>query len=187
MYALAAFRLATAAPPRVVAPAVTFEDVVGEFQDEVFGVALRMLGDREAAAEVTSATFLKAYRAFGRYAPGRPLRNWLLAIAVRESITHGRRLTRERARLEPAEAAARLAAPERHEPQERALEREERDRIRAAVANLPELYRVPIVLRYFNDLSLDEIAEVTGRPRSTVGVQLLRGRALLRDALAADR
>src|ERR671937_289667 len=46
-----------------------------------------------------------------------------------------------------------------------------------------ELYRVVILLRYFNDLSVEEIAEVTGRPASTVGVQLLRGRALLRRAL----
>jgi len=48
---------------------------------------------------------------------------------------------------------------------------------------LPELYRVPVVLRYFNDLSLEEVAAVTGRPVSTVGVQLLRGRALLRKTL----
>jgi len=55
------------------------------------------------------------------------------------------------------------------------------------VSQLPELYRVVIVLRYFNDLSVDEIAQVTGRPASTVGVQLLRGRALLRGALGGVR
>jgi DNA-directed RNA polymerase specialized sigma24 family protein len=46
---------------------------------------------------------------------------------------------------------------------------------------------VVIVLRYFNELSVDEIAGVTGRPASTVGVQLLRGRALLRGALEGGR
>jgi RNA polymerase sigma-70 factor (ECF subfamily) len=65
--------------------------------------------------------------------------------------------------------------------------REDRARIRAAVATLPELYRVVIVLRYFNELSIDEIAHVTGRPTSTVGVQLLRGRALLRSSLEGGR
>jgi RNA polymerase sigma-70 factor (ECF subfamily) len=55
------------------------------------------------------------------------------------------------------------------------------------VSRLPELYRVVIVLRYFNELSVDEIAHVTGRPASTVGVQLLRGRALLRGALESER
>ena len=62
---------------------------------------------------------------------------------------------------------------------------EDQARIRAAVAALPELYRVVVVLRYFNELGVDEIAQVTGRPASTVGVQLLRGRALLRRALEA--
>ena len=70
-------------------------------------------------------------------------------------------------------------------PDEDALAREERERVRRAVAGLPELYRVPVVLRYFSELSLDEIATVTGRPASTVGVQLLRARALLRETLEA--
>ena len=64
---------------------------------------------------------------------------------------------------------------------------QDRARIRAAVRQLPDLYRVVIVLRYFNELSVDEIAHVTGRPASTVGVQLLRGRALLRGALESER
>ena len=55
--------------------------------------------------------------------------------------------------------------------------------MRTAVASLPELYRVPVVLRYFSELSLEEIAAVTGRPAATVGVQLLRARALLRASL----
>src|SRR6266568_6575665 len=65
-------------------------------------------------------------------------------------------------------------------PDQALVAREERDRVRSAVAGLPELYRVPVVLRYFSELSIEEIAALTGRPSSTVGVQLLRGRALLR-------
>jgi len=70
-------------------------------------------------------------------------------------------------------------------PDALSIAREDQARIRAAVAALPELYRVVVVLRYFNELGVDEIAQVTGRPASTVGVQLLRGRALLRRALEA--
>ena len=167
--------------------AVTFDDVVVGFQDEVFGLALRITGDRDAAGDVTSRVFVKAYRAFDRYEPGRPMRNWLLTIAVRESITEGRRATREQARRASETAAAAVTAPEHEEPEAVAVDREERERIRRAVASLPELYRIPVVLRYFNDLSLDEIAQVTGRPRATVGVQLLRARALLREALGETR
>lgn len=171
---------------RLVMPALTFEELVSACQDEVYGTALRMLGDRDAAAEATSNVFLKVHRNLGRYDPARPLRHWLLAIAVNETISIARARQRERARRAP-QAEAEGLPDARTSPEERALEREERDRIRAAVAALPALYRVPIVLRYFNDLSLEEIAKVTGRRVTTVGVQLLRGRALLRAALGEAR
>lgn len=161
---------------------VTFADLVRDHQDEVYGLALRMLGDRDAALDVTSTVFLKAYRSFDRYDPSRPARPWLLRIAVNECISAARTATRERARRVPEDGAVGLAdrAPS---PDEEALSGEERQRVRRAVSTLPELYRVPIVLRYFSELSLEEIARLLGRPSSTVGVQLLRGRALLRKAL----
>ena len=68
-------------------------------------------------------------------------------------------------------------------PEGETLDRESREAIRSAVAGLPELYRVVVVLRYFNELSVDEVAAATGRSSSTVGVQLLRARQLLRKAM----
>jgi RNA polymerase sigma-70 factor (ECF subfamily) len=165
---------------------VTFADLVREHQDEVFGLALRMLGDREAAMDVTSSVFLKAYRAFERFDPSRPARPWLLRIAVNEAISAGRSVSRERARRAPAEEAFAVPASE-PQPHEETLAREERAAVRHAVAALAEPYRTVTVLRYFSGLSVDEIAQVTGRPGSTVGVQLLRARALLRTALEAAR
>jgi RNA polymerase sigma-70 factor, ECF subfamily len=70
-------------------------------------------------------------------------------------------------------------------PEEDVVAREERGRVRAAVAALGEPYRTVTVLRYFSGLDIDEIATITGRPRSTVGVQLLRARGLLKHALEA--
>jgi RNA polymerase sigma factor (sigma-70 family) len=161
---------------------VSFEDLVRGHQDEVYGLALRILGDRDVALEVANTTFLKAYRAFDRYDPARPLRHWLLRIAANEAISAGRRITRERARSAGPDAALTVADAQPG-PDSVAIGREDAAAIRAAVLALPELYRVPVVLRYFNDLAVEEIARVTGRPASTVGVQLLRARALLRSAL----
>lgn len=172
------------ADPRV--GRVTFAQLVDQHQGEVFGVALRMLGDRDAALDATSLVFLKAYRAFDRFDPSRPARPWLLRIAVNECISIGRRLSRERKRQAPADEAVGVAAVEGR-PEDEALRREDRERVRRAVAELPELYRVPVVLRYFSGLSLEEIAGVTGRSSSTIGVQLLRARALLRGALEGTR
>jgi RNA polymerase sigma-70 factor, ECF subfamily len=169
-------------PGAIVRATVTFEDVVREHQDSVYGAALRILGDREAALDAANQAFMKAYRSRASYDPSRPIKHWLLRIAINEAITIGRARTRERARHAPeADAAAladRAATPERE-----ALDRESRDGIRAAVAQLPDLYREVVVLRYFNELTVDEVAGVLGRSSSTVGVQLLRGRQLLRKAL----
>ena len=161
---------------------VIFADAVRDHQDEVYGVALRILGDRDAAREAASAAFLKAYRSWDRYDQTRPVRYWLLRIAANEAISVGRSRTRERARSTSVDDAAGVPDPAQT-PDQLLLAREERERVRAAVALLPELYRVPVVLRYFSELSVEEIAAVTDRPASTVGVQLLRARALLRTTL----
>lgn len=163
---------------------VMFPDAVREHQDELYGVALRILGDRDAAQDATSRALLKAFRAWHRYDQARPVRHWLLRIVANEAISIGRERSRDGAHRMPADDA--IDMPDRAPtPDEDALAREERERVRRAVAGLPELYRVPVVLRYFSELSLDEIATVTGRPASTIGVQLLRARALLRETLEA--
>jgi RNA polymerase sigma-70 factor (ECF subfamily) len=165
---------------------VIFADAVRDHQDELYGVALRILGDRDAAHDATSRALLKAFRSWGRYDQTRPVRHWLLRIAANEAISIGRERTRDRQRRTGADEAREM--PDRAPlPDESAVAREERERVRRAVAGLPELYRVPVVLRYFSELSVEEIAAVTGRPSSTVGVQLLRGRALLRSALEVAR
>lgn len=180
--------LLAAAPGRpagaIVRGAMTFEDVVREHEAAVYGAALRILGDRDAALDAASRTFLKAYRSIASYDPSRPIKHWLLRIAVNEAISIGRARTRERARSAPETDAAQVPATAQS-PEAQALDRESRDGIRAAVAALPDLYREVVVLRYFNELSVDEVAAVLGRSSSTVGVQLLRARQLLRKAMAA--
>jgi RNA polymerase sigma-70 factor (ECF subfamily) len=168
----------------VRAARMRFADAVRDHQDEVYGVALRILGDPDAAREAASSAFLKAYRSWARYDQTRPVRHWLLRIAANEAISVGRARTRDRARTTVVDDAVGVVDPSAT-PDQALVAREERDRVRAAVARLPELYRVPVVLRYFSELSIDEIAVVTGRPAATVGVQLLRARALLRSSLEA--
>lgn len=161
---------------------VTFDEAVRDNQDELYGVALRILGDRDAAMDATSRALLKAFRSWASYDQARPVRHWMLRIVSNEAISVARARSRDLARRMSDDAAA--EAPARDpSPHERAVAREERERVRRAVATLPELYRVPVVLRYFSELSVEEIATLTGRPASTVGVQLLRARSMLRETL----
>jgi RNA polymerase sigma factor (sigma-70 family) len=161
---------------------VTFDEAVRDHQDELYGVALRILGDRDSAMDATSRALIKAYRSWASYDQTRPVRHWLLRIVSNEAISVGRAHSRDRARTTSEDVATETPARD-PSPHERAVAREERERVRRAVATLPELYRVPVVLRYFSELSVDEIATLIGRPASTVGVQLLRARSMLRATL----
>ena len=164
---------------------MTFAEAVREHQDELYGVALRILGDPDAAQDATSRALLKAFRSWASYDQTRPVRHWMLRIAANEAISIGRERARDRERRASADDAMQM--PDRTPlPDESLVSREDRERVRAAVASLPELYRVPIVLRYFSELSIEEIAAVTGRRATTLGVQLLRARGLLRAALEAE-
>ncbi|HYM84992.1 MAG TPA: RNA polymerase sigma factor [Candidatus Dormibacteraeota bacterium] len=171
-----------------------FEALVRGHVDRLYAVALRVTGDAADAEEVAQDALVRAYRALERYESARiaslRLRPWLAAIAVN--------LARNRRRrgwdrvpplsLEVASGAAHPRAPDADRPEELATRRVERERWAAALACLPERYRVPLVLRHVDDLSYDEMAEALGRPEGTLRAQVHRGLALLRAAWdAAER
>jgi RNA polymerase sigma-70 factor (ECF subfamily) len=161
------------------------ERVVERFQAAVVGTALRLVGDREVALEVTNATFFKLSRSLDRYDPGRPLRPWLLRIAANEALNWLRRRHRERERLVGglAGAAALAHAVGGPDPEAEMLAAERREAVRAALIRLPDRQRRLLALRFFHQLSYAEIGHRTGQDKNTVGVQLLRARRRLRDEL----
>ena len=162
--------------------------LVERYQREVYGACLRIVGEPDAALELANVVFFKAYQHLQTYDASRPLRPWLLRIATNEALTYVGGQRRERDRTVPGPAGERLAEtlPSAEDPAADVLADEQREAVRAAVARLPDRYRLLIVLRFFHDLSYAEITEHTGLPLNTVGVQLGRARALLRRALAGQ-
>jgi RNA polymerase sigma-70 factor (ECF subfamily) len=149
-----------------------------------------MTGHRHDAEEIVQDALVRAYRALLRYDRERiaslALRPWLAAIAVNAARNRRRRQVDRKppVALEAVDAKA-LPAPAAAQPERAAVRRTEQDELGRLVAELPERYRVPIVLRYVDDLSFAEIAQVLGRPEGTLKAQVHRGRALLRAAHAA--
>jgi RNA polymerase sigma-70 factor, ECF subfamily len=164
------------------------ERLVERFQTDVFGTALRLTRDRDVALELTNSIFFKVYQNLHAFEPGRPLRPWLLRIATNESLNWLRSRRREREHVLGSEASdvAFEQLPGGDDPEDAALIIERREGVRAALARLPEHYRLVLTLRFFNDLSYQEIAEQTGQDANTVGVQLLRARQLLKRELLAQ-
>lgn len=166
-----------------------FAAVVERYQAAVFGTALRLVGNREAALEIANSAFYKAYRALATVDTARPLRPWLLRIASNEALSYLRERNRDTRQTVSGEAGElALAAVPAHEPppEGTAVEHEQRAAVHRALAALPEQYRLVTVLRYLHDLSYAEIAAQTGLPIGTVGVYLLRARDQLRGRLVAE-
>jgi RNA polymerase sigma-70 factor, ECF subfamily len=153
----------------------------------VYRACLRILGRPHDAEDVTQESFVAAYRAIGTYRGEGSLQGWLLRIATRQAF---RRLTQRRPTADIAALPEPLLGDSRTDPPGVLVAAERRDELRAAVQALPDPYREIVALRFFAELSLAEVADVTHRPINTVKTQLRRGLERLRPILGdpgADR
>jgi RNA polymerase sigma-70 factor (ECF subfamily) len=166
-----------------------FAELVERHQATVFGAALRLLRDREVAAEVSNRAFARAFERLSSFDEHRPLRPWLASIAAHEALNELRARRRDAVHTIAGEAAAiefEHLGGGGPDPAE-ALGRDEQSAaIRRAVDRLPEAYRVVVVLRYFADLSYADIAQATQQTVNNVGVTLLRARERLRLELETE-
>ena len=147
----------------------------------LFRICYRILGTVGDAEDAVQETFVIAYRAIGTYRGDGPLGAWLARIATRHAL---RRAGSRRAVVSLDAAAEPLSLPASGpDPLASALAAERGLALRRAVAALGEPYREVVALRFFGELTLDEIATATGRPLGTVKTHLRRGLARLREAI----
>lgn len=172
-----------------------FNVLVERYQHAAFVVALRMLGDRELAADVTQEAILAAFRNIGRFRGG-TFRVWLLRIVTNQCLDFWRAQHRR-----PSVSLDLILAPSAEEstaegargddalvdhtwdPVELAERHELQETIQRALLALPEDQRLVVVLCDVEGLSYEEIAQVTQTNIGTVKSRLARGRARLRDLL----
>lgn len=160
-----------------------FADLVEREGPAVYRACLRILGRPHDAEDVTQESFIAAYRSIGGYRGEGSVRAWLLRIATRQAF---RRLGQRRATADLGAVPEPLLADSSTEPTMLMTATESRRAVRDAVEALPEPYREVVALRFFADLALQEIADVTGRPLNTVKTHLRRGLERLRPALDGE-
>jgi RNA polymerase sigma-70 factor, ECF subfamily len=167
------------ASARAGSPAA-FTALVEMYQRAIYNLCYRMLGDPGEAEDAAQEAFLRAYSQFHRYDPARPFKTWLFAIASHHCID---RLRRRRVTWlgiddEPLLAHPALLEP-RPGPEQTAVRREQEAAVQGALAVLAPKDRRAVVMRYWYDMSYEEIACVTGSTASAVKSRLHRARVSL--------
>ena len=161
-------------------------EIYRRYVRRVFGLCRYMLKSRESAEDATSEVFLKLQRSIESYDGSIPFPRWLLRVAGNQCIDALRHRQRGRQVIVEVEDGAAVIEATGTEPSPlgAVLTTEERVQVRDAVARLPENYRVPLVLRYYGELSYDEIAEQLGLQRNYVAALIFRAKQELRRNLA---
>ncbi|HYB40929.1 MAG TPA: sigma-70 family RNA polymerase sigma factor [Candidatus Methylomirabilis sp.] len=161
--------------------AEAFEELVRTHQHQVFGVALRMLGNAAEAEEIAQEVFLRAHRALREFRGDAKLSTWLYTIASRLCLT--RLAAGERSMLRQGEESVARLPGDAGGP-DTLLEQSELDAaLHRAIAELPDERRIVVVLRDLEGLSYEEIGAALDLPTGTVRSRLHRARLNLKDKL----
>lgn len=163
-----------------------FEEIVRRYQKPISSYVYRILGNHEASLDVTQEVFIKVYNSLHRYSPEFKFSTWVYRIAHNAAIDHLRRnwLNVQSLETENADGTYQIQIEATgHSPEKNRELSEWRTVISNVVQLLPDAYRQLILLRHSNDLSYDEIAEVTGLPLGTVKNRLFRAREMMRNIL----
>lgn len=148
----------------------------------IFRFCRRALPTPEDAEDATTEIFMKVRQKLGTFDSSRPFTSWLYKVASNHCWDMlRRRRTRQDLETEDVEAIP-LEHPEPSQLEQLQAEHTSKE-VRTGLASLPDRARMALVLRYYAEMSYDEIAEALGVRRAFVGVLLLRARHQLRDTL----
>ena len=178
----------TTSDPELVASAArglegSFEELVNRYQRPISAFVYRMVGDYDAALDLTQEIFIKVYGSLARYRPEFKFSTWIYKIAHNAAIDHLRRTSSRERSLSAGTESDNYELPIESEgltPEQQSEREERRGEIENVVRSLPTAYRELIVLRHSQDLTYEEIVEVTGLPLGTVKNRLFRAREMMR-------
>ncbi len=165
-----------------------FDEIVRRYKDRIYNVAYRLLGNHEDAQDVAQEVFVKAYKGIRGFRGTAKVYTWLYSIAgnlAKNRLRDSHRKGRDKGVSIEALAGAQGMRGAGWSPSETALGNELNELLQRCIEELPEHYRVVFVLRTFENLSYDEIADALGCPRGTVKSRLNQARTLLQARLKA--
>ncbi|MEW5987086.1 MAG: sigma-70 family RNA polymerase sigma factor [Chloroflexota bacterium] len=160
-----------------------FGRLIEAYQTPVFNLAYRMLNNAAEAEEAAQETFVRAYTRLGSYDPQHKFSTWILSIASNYCIDQ---LRKRRAVIlsidDPLPPHPALMSDKEQGPEGQLVLDEQQRLVQSLLAELPDDYRQTVVLRYWYDLSYEEIAEVMKTTVSAIKSRLFRARRIMAEA-----
>ncbi len=163
----------------------SFSILVQRYQKQIYSLTYRLTNDPEDARDLAQEVFIHIFNVLGKYDQDRKFFSWMYKVATNVCYNALRRGKTEQqaVALDKVIEITPLVARNEAQPEEYYERRETQELVRKAVAELPDKYRLPLVLRYLEDMSYKEIGEYMDLPVTTIETRLYRGKALLQKRL----
>jgi RNA polymerase sigma-70 factor (ECF subfamily) len=176
-----------------------FAQLIAQYHQPLYSLIARSLQDPADASDITQEVFIKVFRNIRKFNGDASLRTWLYRIALHEASNQRRWWSRHKRQEVTIDAPAGDGEVESESlslgatladtgcsPYDYAAQKQLRDRVEAALRQVPEVFRTVVVLREIEGFAYEEIAEILQVNLGTVKSRLMRGRAALRALLAAE-
>ncbi len=169
-----------------------YADLMQRYKDSIYFMVLKMVNNKEDAMDLTVETFAKAFEKLDKYQPDYAFSTWLFRVATNNCIDFIRKkklntqsihgMLDEDGDEKPLQIKADVLNPE-----ETSIKKQQTEELKLLIQSLPPRYRNLITLRYFDELSYEEIAMQLDLPLGTVKAQLFRARYLLGNIINRDK
>jgi len=170
-----------------------FNELVHQFERRVFGLVFRMLGSREEAEDLAQEVFVQVFKAIDQFRGESKLSTWIYRIAINLCKNRNKYLQRRHAHQQddiealgdraPMSSAKGTTAGSIARPDDMLVGLQVERIVQDAIQQLEEDFREVLILRDVEDMSYEEIGEITGLPSGTVKSRIHRARERLREAI----
>jgi RNA polymerase sigma-70 factor (ECF subfamily) len=165
-----------------------YAELMQRYKDSIYFMVLKMVNNKDDAMDITVTTFAKAFENLEKYRPDYAFSTWLFRIATNGSIDFIRKKKLQTTSIdglnfEGSEDRVFEIKSDGLNPEETSIKKQQTEQLKEIIDKLPPRYKTLIILRYFEELSYEEISEQLDLPLGTVKAQLFRGRDLLSNVL----
>ncbi|MXV52527.1 sigma-70 family RNA polymerase sigma factor [Pedobacter sp. HMF7647] len=166
----------------------SYAELMQRYKDSIYFMALKMVNNKDDAMDLTVETFGKAFENLDRYKPEFAFSTWLFRIATNNCIDFIRKkklnvVSMHAMMDDDGDDKPMQIRTDTLNPEESSIKKQQSEQLKLIVEKLPQRYRTLIFLRYYDELSYEEIAQQLDLPLGTVKAQLFRARDLLSNIL----